>query len=169
VHRFHVSGTSVTEALEEDEIGQGDLKARISDYFRVRQCEAKAKNVDWQRRIAKDGGTFEIGGQQVTFACAGLIWRTRDKGIGVFQPYRYCAKKPAALQGLYLVDPAGKFKQVTAEHGAWGILWQTADRALVQFGPTLGYLDAKTGTFQKLRPPQAFLRAYGPRAKPCAD
>lgn len=160
---FAVTGDAVTETTPKD-------KDRVVNKLRVRMCGAKAKRLTWARKIKKDGGTFEIGGKAVTFACAGLVWRSPDKAKVVFQPYRYCRKHASRFVGLYVVDAAGKFTQVTPKHDTWDLKWTGSRHALVQFGGQVGYVDVQQPSFKLLGPLAAHLRAFGPRAiKKCAD
>jgi hypothetical protein len=146
-----------------------DKNYRVN-HLRVRMCGAKAKRLAWARKIKKDGDTFAIGGKAVTFACAGLVWRSPDAATVVFQPYRYCRKHASGLDGLYVVDAAGKFTQVSPKHDAWDITWSGNHHALLQFGGQVGFVDVQTPTFKLLGPPAAHLRAFGPRAiKKCED
>jgi hypothetical protein len=136
----------------------------------VRMCGAKAKRRTWARKIKKDGDTFEVGGKAVKFACAGLVWRAPDGAKVVFQPYRYCRKHASKLDGLYVVDSAGKFAQITPKHDAWDLKWSGNRHALVQFGGQVGFVDVQNPSFRLLGPLAAHLRAFGPRAiKKCVD
>ncbi|MFH2008211.1 MAG: hypothetical protein ABI333_16630, partial [bacterium] len=161
--RFRVDKGAVQEAGE----GGGGKPSKVVDWVHIRQCGAKGKRIDWARQLKQAGGTFELGGKKVTFKCAGLLWPSRDRARGVFQPFGYCEKSKDAMVGLYLVDAAGVFKQIHNERGAWNLRWITADRALVAFGPTVGFIDAKAGTFKRFTTPEGFLKTYGPNAEPC--
>jgi len=146
----------------------GGKPSKVADWVHIKQCGTKGKRIDWARQLKKAGGTFELSGKKVTFKCAGLLWPSRDRTRGLFQPFRYCEKrKEGPMVGLYLVDGTGAFKQIHNERGAWNLRWITADRALVAFGPTVGFIDAKAGTFKRFTTPEGFLKTYGPNAEPC--
>jgi len=160
---FGLTGEAVIAAPPSD-------KNRVVNHLRVRMCGAKAKRLAWARKIKKDGDTFEVGGKAVVFACAGLVWRSPDGAKVVFQPYRYCRKHASKLDGLYVVDAAGKFTQISPKHDAWDITWAGNHHALLQFGGQVGFVDVQTPRFLLLGAPAAHLRAFGPRAlKKCED
>jgi len=160
---FKVTGDAVTDVAPKD-------RDRVVNHLRVRMCGAKARRRSWARKIKKDGDTFDVGGKAVKFACAGLVWRSPDSATVVFQPYRYCRKHASKLDGLYVVDAAGKFTQVSPNHDAWDIKWTGNRHALVQFGGQVGHVDVQKPSFKLLAPPAAHLRAFGPRAiKKCPD
>ncbi len=162
---FTATGDAVTPVSDETA-----RASRAVNHLRVRMCGAKAKRLTWARKIKKDGASFEIGGKAVAFACAGLVWRSPDKAKVIFQPYRYCRKHASKLDGLYVVDAAGKFTRVSPKHDTWDLKWTSNTNALVQFGGQVGYVDAAKPSFKLLGPLAAHLRAFGPRAIPkCED
>ena len=160
---FAVTGDAVTDATPK-------AKDRVVNKLQVRMCGAKAKRLTWARKIKKDGDTFEVAGKAVTFACAGLVWRAPDSAKVVFQPYRYCRKHASQLDGLYVVDGAGKLTRVSPKHDSWDLKWTGNHHALVQFGGQVGFVDVQRPSFKLLGPAAAHLRAFGPRAlKKCPD
>lgn len=165
---YRVENGKVQSAGDDPEASSAYKKSKGVARFQIRQCGVKVK-LGWLKRIEKPRESLTIDGKSVSFACTGLYWESPSRKHVVFFPYRYCKNKPEKLEGLYLVDGSGSFKQLTTQGPAKGVLWLDESRFLAQLEYQVAYVDVGKKSLKILDFPQACIRAYAPHAAPCRN
>jgi hypothetical protein len=112
------------------------------------------------KNLTQANARHSLGGRDVTFPCGGLVWTSPDGSKALVKPVPGCPNEaaPGGRKGLWLVEAAGTFTDLSTETETHHVLWYGNDHAVVQMSLGVGVVDAVRKKYLKVTTPAGSIR-----------